>query len=118
MFFRRHRVDAVRRRRRSLQNWQAKLDAAFFYLALAEFQKSPKQAELLRQFAKSEKRHATRWADLLEQVPVYKPSKRTRLNIWIAKHVDPALVLPRAARLERLEADRCLAQGSEIDLPP
>ena len=101
--------------KRLLRNWRAELNSAALYRALAELERHPRQADAFRRLAATEEQHAAHWARHLSTPPnTFKPSKRTRLLIWVARHVGPGLVLPHLARLEQLEADGYLRNGSDL----
>lgn len=95
--------DAPRYRR----NWQAEVDSAALYHALAEGEDNPQLAEVYRRLAATEQRHADLWADRLrdtgEPVAGARPSTRTRVLAWLARRVGPDLVTPIIAADERAE---------------
>lgn len=98
-----------------LANWRAERNGAALYGALAALERNPRQAALFRRLEELELRHAAAWAEKLERPPpAFRPSRRTRLLLWVARRFDPALILPRLAAIEQLEAEGYLSQGSEL----
>jgi ferredoxin len=102
-----------RSRAERLRDWRAERNSAALLGGLAELERNPRQRTLLKRLAEVENRHASTLAIGLD-VPAPALSRRTRLLLWIARRIDPALVLPHAARLEQLEADGYLERGSEL----
>lgn len=99
--------------RRALQNWYDERNSATLYHAFAKLERAPKQAQVFEHLAALEEAHAVYWEGVLkafsEPIPIFKARRRTRLLICLAKRFGLGLVLPRVAKLERLEADGYLA---------
>jgi ferredoxin-type protein NapH len=91
------------------QHWRDELNSAVLYTCLAKLEHNPKQKLIFKALAATEEGHAEVWERHLQEagtaLPVFKPSGRTRVLLWLAKNVDTALVLPHLARLEHLEAE-------------
>lgn len=105
---------------RDVKQWRTELNSAALYANLASLEHHPKQKTVFKNLAAIEERHAEVWASELHEkgvtLPAFKPSRRTRALIWLAKHGDIALVLPRVARLEQLDANGYLKQLEQADI--
>ena len=103
-----------------VKQWRDELNSAALYTSLASLETHPKQRMVFKNLAATEERHAEVWANTLHEkgvkVPVFRPSSRTRMLVWLAKHVDIALVLPHLAKLEQLEATGYLKQLEQADI--
>ena len=100
--------------------WRSEKNSASLFRALAEAERSPRDAKLYASIAASEDAHAEFWAERIRKrggtLPDFRPSLRTRLLIAFARRVDPALVVGTIARAEAHEAssyDRLEASGGE-----
>ena len=87
-----------------LENWRGEQDAAALYRALAERDRSSERAEVLREIAESEDRHAAVMAKRLEEMgvplPRYRVSLQTRALILLARIFGAKAVLPVAETME------------------
>lgn len=103
-----------------VKEWREELNSVVLYTNLASLESHPKQKLVFKNLAAIEERHAEVWANELHKagvaLPVFKPSRRTRLLVWLAKHGDIALVLPHVAKLEQLEANGYLQQLEQADI--
>lgn len=85
-----------------IRRWQSNLkgewEAAALYRALADQEKNPQRADVLRKLAAVEDRHAAHWRGLLEQAgaPLPRPERslRGRLLLWAARRFGVRAVLP------------------------
>ncbi|HMA31637.1 MAG TPA: VIT1/CCC1 family protein [Casimicrobiaceae bacterium] len=93
--------------RRLRANLQGEIDSAALYLAMAAHEPDAKLAEVYRQLAAVEQRHAEFWRRKLAAVgaaaPAARPGWRTRVLIWLAGRFGAAAVLPLAASLEQVD---------------
>jgi rubrerythrin len=84
--------------KRYTANRQKEIDGAALYKVLADTEKQPQMAEVYRQLAASEEKHAAAWerklADLKVSIPPRKPTWRAATMIWLAKRFGPQFVLP------------------------
>ncbi|HTX78627.1 MAG TPA: VIT1/CCC1 family protein [Longilinea sp.] len=82
---------------RYLANWLDERNTAFIYESLAEIEKDANLAEIYRRMAPVELRHAEHWEKLMieagQKPPVFKPSLRTRILIWLAKRMGPSVII-------------------------
>ncbi|UCH25525.1 MAG: 4Fe-4S binding protein [Trueperaceae bacterium] len=95
-------------------NLAAERNSSVLYRGLAQLERNPRQAALLSRLAETEEQHAEIWVERLVALGVV-PARvrvrwRVRLLLYLARWIDPAVALPRAAALERLEADGYLEQ--------
>ena len=102
-------------------NLAAERDALALYLALASVEKDPARAEIWRQLADAERRHADRWIAKLRAAgqPVrddWRPGWRPRTLGLIARVLGPGAVLPILSSLERGDADMYVGQHDAHDL--
>jgi VIT1/CCC1 family predicted Fe2+/Mn2+ transporter len=79
--------------------------SAQLYETMAEVEKDPRLAEVFRRIAKTELRHAEKWAAQAKEagvaLPEYKPSWRTRVLMSLSKRFGPGLILPVVQSLEQ-----------------
>jgi VIT1/CCC1 family predicted Fe2+/Mn2+ transporter len=92
------------------ENWQAEVDGAALYRALAEAEDNPQLAEVYRRLATSEEEHAHIWERKLRAagvvLPPPRPGWRTRTLSWLAKRLGPQIVLPTIIGMERIDSHR------------
>lgn len=92
-------------RKRILRNLQSERDSARLYHAMAQAEDDPAMANVFRELARTEEKHAAAWLDKLaeahEPEPAYKPSMRQRILAALAKRFGPTSVLPFVGTLER-----------------
>jgi VIT1/CCC1 family predicted Fe2+/Mn2+ transporter len=85
-------------------NLQGEIDALTLYLSMAEAEPKSSLAELYRRLAKIEEKHAHFWEERLRAagaaVPVWAPTFRTRIKIWLARRLGPGVLLPSIAAAE------------------
>ena len=98
-----------------LENLRDERDGAALYEGLARIERDPRRKESFRQLALGERRHADIWARKLREagveVPEVKPSRRTRLLIWMARRLGTNAVLPMVIETETTDADKYTRQG-------
>jgi len=79
--------------------------SALLYETMAEVEKDPRLAEVYRRIAKTELRHAEKWAakakDSGTALPEYKPSWRTRTLVRLGKRFGPSMILPAIQSMEQ-----------------
>jgi VIT1/CCC1 family predicted Fe2+/Mn2+ transporter len=79
--------------------------SAQLYETMAEVEKDPRLAEVFRRIAKTELRHAEKWAAQAKEagvaLPEYKPSWRTRVLMSLSKRFGPGMILPVVQSLEQ-----------------
>lgn len=90
---------------RFARNFLAEEDSAALYEALATLERDPRQKELFRSLAGSERAHGEYWRMRLRNgghaVPKHSVSPRTRLLIHLARWLGSEFVLPAIAIRER-----------------
>jgi VIT1/CCC1 family predicted Fe2+/Mn2+ transporter/rubrerythrin len=81
-----------------LHHLEDEADAAFLYRELAQAERDPKKADLYRQLAGVEDRHADMWRKLLADnghaVGMPAPSRGARLRAWLARRLGSGVLLP------------------------
>jgi VIT1/CCC1 family predicted Fe2+/Mn2+ transporter len=86
-------------------NWQEEIDSAARYLAMAEAESNPGRAQVYRDLAAMEDKHAGFWEKRLSQagVPVgpRRLSTRARILIWLARKLGPEAILATVASDEQ-----------------
>jgi VIT1/CCC1 family predicted Fe2+/Mn2+ transporter len=79
--------------------------SALLYETMAEVDKDPRLAEVYRRIAKTELRHAEKWANKAKEagitLPKYKPSWRTRTLVRLGKRFGPGVILPAVQSMEQ-----------------
>jgi vacuolar iron transporter family protein len=87
-----------------IENWRAEMDATALYRALAQREKDPERASILRDMATTEERHAAVMAGRLKEMsvplPRHRVGLRTRLIIALARLFGPTSVLPVIETME------------------
>ena len=95
-------------------NLQDEIDGAALYAALSDFERDPARRGLYLQLAQAESEHAGLWRDKLAAAGIgdfpKEPSAKTRLLIWLARHLGPGFVLPAVAAAEYADRDKYAAQ--------
>jgi VIT1/CCC1 family predicted Fe2+/Mn2+ transporter len=98
--------DDLRRYRR---NWQDEIDSAAQYRAMADAEPTATIAQVYRDLAAVEERHARFWEARLRkagvQPPPARPSWRARVLVFLAKRFGAASVLPTIAAREQADRD-------------
>src|SRR5688572_481364 len=99
-------ADAVERYRR---NFQDELDSAAQYRAMAESERDARVAEIYRELAVIEEKHAAFWEERLRRanakVPERAPSWRARVLSFVARRFGAQAVLPTIATREYKDRD-------------
>ncbi len=79
--------------------------SATLYETMADVEKDPRIAEVYRRIAKTELRHAKKWAAKAKEAGItlkeYQPTWRTRTLVWLGKRFGPAMILPAIQAMER-----------------
>ena len=87
------------------RNIRAEQEGALLYQELARTEQDPHLADLYRRMSETEQRHATIWAERLDNagqpVPTYTPTWRIRALIWLTKRFGVSSVLPMISTMER-----------------
>ncbi len=113
-----HSADDIDRYRR---NYVVEMDGITLYRSLAAAEKDPKRAAIFEKMARTEERHARRWARLIELsggiVPRYRPSVRVRILSWMARRVGTRRVVPIISGLEARDEAGYLSQPEAAGLP-
>lgn len=90
--------------KRYLENLQGEVDGAALYRALADAEPNPRVAEIYRQLAAAEERHAELWRSKLREagaaVPALAPRFRTRLLGFLARRFGANSLLPTVLSME------------------
>ena len=85
--------------------WQAELDNAFIYTAMADAEASPQVAEVYRNLAQTERGHAAHLAAQLSTAPPpHRPSWRARTLATVARRLGPGAVLPTMLQGEKADS--------------
>lgn len=88
----------------ALNAWQAELDNAHIYGAMAEAEASPQVAEVYRHLATTEVGHAAHLAAALgQEPPPHRPSWRARTLATVARRLGPGAVLPTMLQGEKAD---------------
>jgi len=99
---------------RYLENWQAEVDSAAQYHAMAEVEPRANVADVYRKLAAVEERHATFWEERLRKAgrtPGKRtPSWRARTLMWVARKFGAEMVLPTIASKEHEDRNVYLGQ--------
>lgn len=79
-------------------NWQAEIDSAALYRAVAAAEPQPQLAAVYGRLAATEEQHAQFWAKQIQDAgqapPSPNPSRRARALAWLARRFGPQIVLP------------------------
>ena len=100
--------DRAAKARRFRQHWEAEMDGAAMYRALADAADGERR-EIFQELAAAEERHAAHWAAKLQELGEpppegYQPGAKTRLLGWLARRFGPNVVLPIVERAEVADA--------------
>lgn len=105
---------------RYLENRKDERNSALLYEAIANLEKDQKLSEVYNRMAATEIRHATRWESYITdagvELPVFKPSWRTRILIWLANHIGYQTVLPTIIGMEKDGSNKYRNQPEATDL--
>ncbi|NTV52257.1 MAG: rubrerythrin family protein, partial [Candidatus Firestonebacteria bacterium] len=92
-------------RARYLQNWRNETNAVFLYEKLALAETHPGRADLFRELADVEKKHARFWEERMlaagGTLPRNSVNLRIRLLVWLAQRFGVKMILPSLAALEQ-----------------
>ena len=106
-------VDRLRR------NHRDEIDSAVLYDAMASAEREERLAGVYRGLAAAERRHATGWAEQLEQLgagrPQVRPRGRARVLAWLARRFGASLLLPTVAAREQIDRRRYTIQPEAGD---
>ena len=87
-----------------IDNWRAEMDAISLYRSLAQYERDPERASLLRDMAMTEEHHAAIMAGRLNEMgvplPKYRLGLRTRLLVLLARVFGATAVLPVIESME------------------
>lgn len=79
------------------EHWTDEMEGAYVYRVMSTLGKG-EQPGIYLELAEAEERHAKHWAERLaelgEEVPPFRPRRRTRLIAWAAKRFGPRAVIP------------------------
>jgi VIT1/CCC1 family predicted Fe2+/Mn2+ transporter len=96
--------------RQALAFVQDELDTATLYEALASVEREARIAEVYRKLAATERRHADHWIEKLRAqgvaVHAHRLSWRTRVLIWMTRHLGAQTVISIVATQEIADAQR------------
>src|SRR5512136_1342154 len=89
---------------RYLANLNDERSSSALYRVMAKHERNPQIAEVYRRLAETEDTHAEAWAKRLVEagadVPMYLPSLRTRVLIWLVRRFGVNVVVPTLSKLE------------------
>jgi vacuolar iron transporter family protein len=107
----RRRVEVnARDRQRLVDNFQAEIDGAALYRALAEIEAGSELATVYAHMADAESRHADIWRSKLREAGMSelspRPGWRTRVLIALARRFGPGLILPTVTQQEVADSER------------
>lgn len=109
--------EEIARLRRNLRD---ELDSAALYGALADFEADPVRQDLFRQLANSESGHAEIWRQKLAAGGIVDarqgPSLRTRILLFLARHLGADFVLPSIASAEVADQNKYAGQADATAL--
>lgn len=100
-------------RDRLLEHWQDEGDSAFLYERLAGRMRDPEARAVLERLARDERGHQQVFGELLEDVPGFSPSARTRMLLLASRLFGERLVLALATNEEGAEVARFLQEAQE-----
>jgi vacuolar iron transporter family protein len=103
------------------QNYLVEMDGIALYRSMAAAEKDEARAEIFNKLAKNEKRHAQRWARLIQagggSVPHYRPSLRVRSLGWMARTFGTRRVIPIISSIEARDEAGYMHQPEAAGLP-
>jgi VIT1/CCC1 family predicted Fe2+/Mn2+ transporter len=107
---------------RYLANLNDERSSAALYQVMAENEKNSQIAEVYRRLAKTEDAHAEAWAKRLVEagadVPMYRPSLRTRVLVWLVRRFGVNVVVPTLSKLEVQGSSDYSSQPEALDMVP
>jgi VIT1/CCC1 family predicted Fe2+/Mn2+ transporter len=100
------------------ENLRGEIDGAALYRLLAEAERDPERADIFRDLAAAEDRHASVWRQKLQDAGVtlpsdQRPSLRVRIIGWLARRLGPRAVLPMVNALEAGDYGSYMDQGGD-----
>jgi VIT1/CCC1 family predicted Fe2+/Mn2+ transporter len=106
--------------RRYQANYQAEMDGAYLYEALAAAEKDAGRAAIFKELAQAEHRHAERWAekirDLGGQPRPAKVGTRTRIVGRLARWLGPKSVLPIVNAMEVGDVEAYRGEDGDMEI--
>jgi VIT1/CCC1 family predicted Fe2+/Mn2+ transporter len=107
---------------RYLVNLNDERNSAALYRAVAKHEKNPQIAEVYLRLAKTEDAHAEAWTRRLVEagadVPMFRPSMRTRAFIWLVRRFGVNLVLPSLSAMEDKGSSAYSSQPEALAMVP
>ena len=107
---------------RFLVNLKEERSSAALYRVMAEREKNSKIAEIYSKLAETEAMHAESWAKRLFEagvdVPIYRPSLRTRVLMWLVQYFGVNVIVPTLSRLEVKGSHDYSKQPEAFDMVP
>ena len=107
---------------RYLVNLNDERNSAALYRAVAEHEKNPQIAEVYLRLATTEDEHAEAWTRRLVEagadVPMFRPSMRTRAFIWLVRRFGVNLVLPSLSAMEDKGSSAYSSQPEALAMVP
>jgi VIT1/CCC1 family predicted Fe2+/Mn2+ transporter len=107
---------------RYLANLKEERSSAALYRVMAEHEKNSKIAEVYLKLAETEDAHAEGWAKRLHEagadVPMYRPSLRTRVLIWLVRYFGVNVIVPTLSRMEVKGSRDYSKQPEAVDMVP
>ena len=107
---------------RYLANLNEERNSAALYRAVAEHEKNSQIAEVYLRLAKTEDAHAEAWAKRLVEagadVPLFRPSIRTRALTWLVRRFGVNSVLPSLSAMENNGSSAYSSQPEGLDMVP
>lgn len=102
-----------------LAHWRQERESATLFAGLAALERNARRRRVYERLAGVEERHAAKFAERLAAdgvpMPAFRPSRRTRWLLALARQLGTPAVLPRIARLERADARRYLRRPHPDD---
>ncbi len=107
---------------RYLANLKEERSSAALYRVMAEHEKNSKIAEVYMKLAKTEEMHAESWAKKLQEngadVPMYRPSLRTRVLMWLVRYFGVNVVVPTLSKMEGKGSRDYSSQPEAVNMAP
>jgi len=103
-------------------NLKEERSSAQLYRVMAEHEKNSKIAEVYLRLAATEDKHAKGWEKKLREagtdVPIYHPSLRTRVLMWLVRYFGVNVVVPTLSRMEVKGSLDYSKQPEAVDMVP
>ncbi|APR77286.1 Hypothetical protein A7982_02633 [Minicystis rosea] len=107
--------------RRYRRNWQGEIDSAVQYRAMADAERTPSVAQVFRDLAVVEERHARFWYERLHKAGVKTPPPRPSFRAWmlaiITRRFGASAVLPAMAAREHAYRNSYAGQPETAKTP-